>query len=163
MKKIIITIVALTFACATTFAETPEQIQKGSILIETVATSMNLKLTNGVVFGLNGAGGYFIIDKLAGLTGISLNAADGGTVFEFSLGGRYYPLTLWKGSLFGDFLFNLHTQKGSTYVGIGINAGYAFFLNRNVSVEPLLYLNVPFKKGVGGVAFGLAAAIAIYL
>jgi len=161
MKKFFITIVAATFAFAA-LAETPEQIQKGSILIETVATSMNLKLTNGVVFGLNGTGGYFIMDKLAGLAGIRLNAAEG-TVFEFSLGGRYYPLTLWKGSLFGDFLFNLHTQKGLTYVGIGINAGYAFFLNRNVSVEPVMYLDIPFKKGVGGVAFGIGAAIAIYL
>jgi|GEM_PF-1825058 len=174
MKKFFITIVAATFAFAA-FAETPEQIQKGSILIETVVigetigadnTSMGLRFTNGVAFGFSGTGGYFIMDKLAGLGKIGLSAQSGWTQFNFSLGGRYYPLTLWKGSLFGDFLFNLATGGGNgrseTVVGITINAGYAFFLNRHVSVEPLMYLDIPFKKG-HKVNLGIGAAISIYL
>ncbi|MDR0294835.1 MAG: hypothetical protein LBH91_01400 [Prevotellaceae bacterium] len=166
MRKIIITIVAAIFACAA-FAETPEQIQKGSILIETQFTDMNLKLTNGVVFGFHATGGYFIIDKLAGLASIGLDAMSGSTRFSFSLGGRYYPLKLGPGTLFGDLSFGLSTQSGGdsslTIFGVETRAGYALFLNRNVSVEPLMYLQIPFKKNVGGVALGFGAAISIYL
>ena len=165
MKKIIITIVAATFAFAA-FAETPEQIQKGSILIETSTTTMDLRFTNGVAFGFNVAGGYFIMDKLAGLGVIGLNATSGNTTFNFSLGGRYYPLTLGPGSLFGDFLFNLRTGGPSgateTVVGIGINAGYAFFLNKHVSIDPLMWLDIPFSKGTR-VNLGIGAAITVYL
>ena len=167
MKKIITTIVAIAFACATTFAETPEQVQKGSILIEADVTDMNLKVTNGVVFSFQGTGGYFIIDRLAGLGSIGLTAQSGWTEFRFSLGGRYYPFDFWKGSLFGDFSFNLRTGSGGgasqTIFGITTRVGYALFLNRHVSVEPLMYLYIPFKKNVGGVALGFGAAISIYL
>ena len=171
MKKIIITIVAATFVCAT-FAQTPEQLQQGSIGIQTSITNMNLKFTNGVDFGFNVAGGYLIMDKLAGLAVIGLNAIagqqgeEGITIFNFSLGGRYYPLMLGPGSLFGDFLFNLSTGGPSgatrTIVGIGINAGYAFFLNRHVSIDPLMWLDIPFSKGTR-VNLGIGAAITVYL
>ena len=165
MKKIITIVVAAAFACAT-FAQTPEQLQKGSILIETTTSQMNLKFTNGVTFGFGVTGGYFIMDKLAGLGTIGLNAQSGWTEFNFALGGRYYFLPLWKGSLFGDFLFNLRTGSGggnsNTVVGIGINAGYAYFLNRHVSIEPLMWLDIPFKEG-HKVNFGIGAGISIYL
>jgi len=161
MKKFIITIVAATFACAA-FAQTSEQLKKGSILIHASSTSMDFKFTNGTTFGINAAGGYFIMDKLAVIGGIGTQVMDGGTMFTIGAGARYYFLPLGEGALFGSGKFNLSTGGGQTIFGIGLEGGYAFFLNRYISIEPLLYLNIPFKEGAK-VDVGIGAGISLYL
>jgi len=174
MKRIIITIVAATFAC-TTFAQVPEQLKKGRILINANSTEANIRFTHGVSLNINGTGGYFVMDKLAiggnlGLDVVSTEVWDGwggsrnqsNTTFNLGVGARYHFLEGKKGSLFTTGLFNIAVGSGDPVFGMALQGGYAFFLNRYVSVEPVMGLILPFKKGAG-VDFVIGAGISLYL
>jgi hypothetical protein len=178
MRKILIIMVAALFSYAAV-AQVPEQLKQGSILIETEATGVNIKFTNGVGLNINATGGYFVIDKLAigggiGLGVVSQEVANfddwGGTgtstssttTFNFGAGARYYFLSNAKGGLFATGMFNITVGSGDAVFGLNFNGGYSFFINKYISIEPLMYINLPFAKGTS-VDFGIGAGISIYL
>lgn len=174
MKKIIVTVVAVMFASAT-FAQVPEQLRQGNILIETSATNIGIRFTNGVSLNINGTGGYFVIDNLViggniGLNVVSQKIEDGwggsstqtNTSFNLGAGARYYFLTNDRGGLFASGLFNVTVGSGDPVFGVTFNGGYAFFVNRYISIEPALILDLPFAKG-SSVNFGIGAGISLYL
>ena len=174
MKKIIFTIVAVTFAC-TTFAQVPVQLEKGNIFIETQSTGVGIRFTNGVSLNIGGTGGYFVMDKLMiggvlGLNVISQQTQDGwgnsstqtSTSFDFGAGARYYFLANSTGGLFATGLLKITVGSGDAIFGVAFNGGYAFFLNKYISIEPLMWLDLPFAKGTR-VNFGIGAGISLYL
>ncbi|MDR1348707.1 MAG: hypothetical protein LBJ63_09860 [Prevotellaceae bacterium] len=179
MKKLMITMVAACLAC-TAFAQVPEQLQKGNILIETDATNVGIRFTNGVSMEIAGTGGYFIADKflIGGTLGLNVvstestavgdwgEAIGGGssttTTFDIGAGVRYYFLTNQRGGLFATGMFNVTVGSGDPVFGVRFNGGYAFFINKYISVEPLMLLTLPFSKG-SNVDFGIGAGISIYL
>jgi hypothetical protein len=177
MKKLIIILVAACIA-NTTFAQVPEQLKKGNILIATDASSVGIRFTNGVSMDISGTGGYFVMDKLAISGGIGLNvvstetAGIGGfgevttstttsTTFNLGAGVRYYFLSNAKGGLFATGLFQVAVGSGDPVFGVNFNGGYAFFLNKYISIEPLMVIDLPFSKGAD-VNFGIGAGISIY-
>jgi hypothetical protein len=177
MKKLIIILVAACFA-NTTYAQVPEQLKKGKILIQTDATSVGIRFTNGVSMNIQGTGGYFVMDKLAIGGGIGLNVEsvestgfDGwgqttstttSTTFNLGAGARYYFLANSKGGLFASGMFQVAVGSGDPVFGVNFNGGYAFFLNKYISIEPLMVLDLPFSKG-SNVNFSIGAGISIYL
>ncbi|MDR1199783.1 MAG: hypothetical protein LBK94_12370 [Prevotellaceae bacterium] len=179
MKKLIVILAAACFI-GTAFAQVPEQLQKGNILIETDATNVGIIFTNGVSMNISGTGGYFIADKLVigggiGLAVVSTESAAVGdwgevtggrstttTTFNIGAGVRYYFLANQRGGLFATGMFNVAVGSGDPVFGVKFNGGYAFFINRYLSIEPLMLLNLPFSKG-SNVDFGIGAGISIYL
>ncbi|MDR1056677.1 MAG: hypothetical protein LBL90_12845 [Prevotellaceae bacterium] len=174
MKKLMITLVAACIAC-TIFAQVPEQLRKGNILIETDATNVGIRFTNGVSMEISGAGGYFITDKLviAGGIGLDVISTESGnwdgtsstqtnTTFDIGAGVRYYFLANQRGGLFATGMFSVVVGSGDPVFGVRFNGGYAFFINRYLSIEPLMQLDLPFSKGTK-VNFGIGAGISIYL
>jgi hypothetical protein len=174
MKKIIFTIVATMLVC-TTFAQVPVQLKKGNILIETSSTEVNIRFTNGVSLNIGGQGGYFVMDNLmiGGILGLNVQSqqiSDGwggastqtSTSFDFGAGARYYFLASDMGALFASGLFKVTVGSGDAIFGVAFNVGYAFFLNKYISIEPLMWLDLPFAKGTN-VNFGIGAGISLYL
>jgi hypothetical protein len=172
--QVIITIVAAMFA-STTFAQVPEQLKKGNILIETSLTNVNIRFTNGVSLNIGGQGGYFVMDNLAivgglGLSVISQPTGDGWggtsnqttTTFELGAGARYYFLANSTGGLFAAGGFKVTVGSGDAIFGLLLNGGYAFFINKYISIEPMMILDLPFAKGTS-VNFLIGAGISIYL
>ena len=110
-------------------------------------------------FGLDVNGGVFMADNLALLVraGLSCNeGADADTdVYSLGVGGRYYF------SQVGIFLgANVNVDRfdgemvDDTKFSFGMEAGYAFFLSRTVTLEPALYWNINNDRSKFGLKLG---------
>jgi hypothetical protein len=146
MKRIILAAVAL-FSFGFANAQAKEgQVSKGKWLIEVNTgfgdqvgnTSLFLTSSDGVTaYNIGAEGGYFIKDNLAVKLGLGYgdNGIDGqDRPLAYKIGAKYYfkkmiPIELsYNGVGIGD------ADANPTY--LGIQAGYALFLGKNISVEP---------------------------
>lgn len=94
-------------------------------------------------YNLGVEGGYFIMDGLAIKAGFGFGdtGAEGdSSVFSYKIGAKYY--------LMEKFPLQLN-YNGASYAGldenpsyVGLQGGYAWFLNDNVSIEPGLAYNL---------------------
>ncbi len=159
MKKIV-------FGCiiaATAFLNTSNaQIQKGNWMVG--AQVADVKFTNGFILSLTPQLGYFIQDNWAVGGEIGLNIADqtnGGTTTDIGVGAytRYYlnPGEQGINSLQNHGRFfgqanvgykGINQSAGATTngLGLGVGAGYSYFITRNVGLEGI----VKFEGVVGG-------------
>ncbi len=137
-------------------------INKGDFYINASLSNFDLSFGDGTKFSMASYGGYFIIDKLALTGGLGLNTQKDYTSFDLSAGVRYYFLEQSRGSFFGTGLLDLSkiTDQDATF-GLRFNAGYAFFVKPNVSLEPLVSLWVPFSSGYD-VTFSIGGGISVY-
>lgn len=189
MKKILLTLIA-AIACTASYA----QFTKGRILaggnvsfitgsnkidqggsLTTSSTSTSFQLTPNV--------GYFIIDNFAIGAGVGLGLSTGksnnstpetrvnSTSFEFEPFVRYYL----KQGIFFEGQFGLGTFK-SKYINSNtttltqnistwtIGAGYPYFLNDNVAIEPFLgYRRRSFEGDQVQASLFLSVGLQVYL
>ncbi len=178
MKKTLLTLCAVALG-AGAFAQT----EKGHIVL---GGSSNLGFTSGkqdndaddatTNFGLNVAGGYFIMDNLAVGLLIGFESEKTGDVSAsgFGIGPvvRYYlPM-----KVFGQLSYQFGSQKTDTgdfdftYTtgDLGIGVGYAAFVNDHVAIEPMIAYHMTSAKpeegdSVNGGSFGLNVGISVYL
>lgn len=178
MKKTLLTLCAVALG-AGAFAQT----EKGHIVL---GGSTNLGFTSGKVdndaddatsnFGLDIAGGFFLMDNLSAGLLIGFNSTKTGDVSSsgFGIGPvvRYYlPM-----KVFGQLSYVFGSQKSDdgtfdvTYKtgDLGIAVGYAAFLNDHVALEPsvgyhLTSLTPEEGDGLSGSAFGVNVGISVYL
>lgn len=153
MRKFILAI-ALVFG-AVFFSEMNAQIQKGNWMVGTEVA--NMQFTSGLDISLSPKAGYFIADNLVvgGLVGLNIYKAKGSsnTQTDWTVGGfgRYYigkdHLNLLKnGRFFGEGSVGFggrNSSVGSSTNGVdlGVGAGYAYFITRNVSLDAMLKFN----------------------
>lgn len=108
------------------------------------------------VLDLSPSAAYFVIDNLAVGANLSLTIADGYTGFGIGPFVRYY---LDMG-VFGQAGLQYVNQDAlGSYTRFSVGAGYAFFLNDAVSIEPVALVGF----GDGGVTFGIQAGVQAYL
>ncbi len=150
MKKILST----AFICLCVL-QLSAQTEQGKILMG--ATS-NLGLSvlsqdavedNNFNLSLNAQGGYFVIDNLAAGLNLGFGVSNQGdiSVNSFVVGpfGRYYFDNVFFGA--GFSFINTNRDDGITDLSssgsqIGLELGYAAFINNNVAIEPALtYFN----------------------
>lgn len=138
------------------------QFEKGKWIVNPSVTGLGLSYDTQVdkaSFGLDVNGGVFMADNLALLVraGLSCNeGADADTdVYSLGVGGRYYF------SQVGIFLgANVNVDRfdgemvDDTKFSFGMEAGYAFFLSRTVTLEPALYWNVNNDRSKFGLKLG---------
>jgi hypothetical protein len=151
MKKIILVAMAL-FAFGFANGQAKDgQVSKGKWLIEANtgfgqnvgSTSLSFTSSDGVTaYNIGAEGGYFIKDNLAIKLGLGYgdNGIDGDdTPLAYKIGAKYYfkkmiPLELsYNGVGIGS------ANDNPTY--LGLQAGYALFLGKNVSIEPGIRYN----------------------
>lgn len=153
MKKFILG-VALVLG-AVVFSNVNAQIQKGNWMVGGQVADM--KFTNGLNINLYPQAGYFVADNFAvgGLVGLRIFKAGGSsdTQVDWKLGafGRYYVgkdyVNLLKNGRFfaeGSFGFggdNASAGGTTNGVDLGVGAGYAYFITRNVSLDAALKFN----------------------
>ena len=118
--------------------------------------------------------GYFVIDNLAVGLDLGYGSESAGGVSATNLGvGPYLRYFLMENKLFGELGYKIGSASydgdklGSTGA-LGIGAGYAAWLNDNITIEPMVkYSMLSTKPEVGdsynGSAFGVFVNFGIYL
>ncbi len=155
MKKIILSAVAV-FAFGFTNAQSKSdegQTSKGKYLIEANtnfgsgvgSTSFGLISVDGRTFYNIGAeAGYFVADDLAIKLGLGYGNDGSNSTFAYKLGAKYYVNHIIPVELSYNGFILKGTGENPSYLGIG--AGYAIFLGKNVSLEPGLRYNNTLNK-----------------
>ena len=156
MKKLVLS-VALVATGLFASAQEGDATAKGKILVNVnVAsdavgnTSFALRNTDGYTeWSIGAEGGYFVADNLAvigglGVAGVSGDDVDSETAFRYKLGARYYVSNVIpvQVDLTGDTKGGEDVDGTTNALFVGLQAGYAWYVADNVSVEPALRYNI---------------------
>ena len=140
------------------------QFEKGKWIVNPSVTGLELSHDTGTdktSFGLEAKGGAFLLDNVALLVNAGASWNSGGSdidIYTLGVGGRYYisKVGVYVGA-------NVNVDRWSwagdddTKFSFGMEAGYAFFLSRTVTIEPAAFWNVNSDRSKFGlkVGFGL--------
>lgn len=137
------------------------QFEKGKWFVNPSVTGLNLSYNteaDKVSFGIEANGGAFLMDNVALLVkaGAGWNQGDlRKDVYTLGVGGRYYfdKIGIYLGA---DVNLNRYDWDGGdrTLFGFGMEAGYAFFLTRTVTIEPAVYWDINKDRSVLGLKVG---------
>lgn len=111
----------------------------------TANTGFGLASTDGTtIWSIGAEGGYFVMDDLAVKFGLGYADMNGGTSFSYKLGGKYYII----GTVPVQVDITGASIKGidENPLWVGIQGGYAIFLNSFVSVEPGIRYNISLNE-----------------
>lgn len=125
------------------------QFEKGKWFVNPSITGLELSYdtdADKTSFGLNAQGGAFLIDNLALLInlGANWNALGSDTnVYTAGVGARYYfdKIGIFLGAN-GNVERWDWDHDDDTQFSFGLEAGYAYFLTRTVTIEPAVYWNL---------------------
>ena len=147
MKKITTLLLMLTLAVAA-----HAQFQQGKAYLGASLTGVDLNYTgkNGLNLGIEGKAGYLLEDNWMVLGQASLK----------HIGGRYYIVQ--NGLYLGANLKYLHADHSYNDLMPGAEVGYAFYINRSVTIEPAIYYDHSFNNSDYSTV-GLKVGIGIYL
>lgn len=159
MRKVLLVVMVAVGPVFTMWAQEGTPTSKGKYLIEantgfgggalgvghTANTSFGLVSIDGTtIWSVGGEGGYFVLNNLALKAGLGYSDSHGSNVFTYKLGAKYYinssiPVQLdFTGASIKDF--------DESPLWLGIQGGYAVFINDFVSVEPGLRYNVSLNQ-----------------
>ena len=169
MKKLMMAAIGLMMAVSANaqYLNDPETpFYQGKFYLNAACSSTTLAYSKSTDFqlGINAKVGYFLIDNVmaVGVAGFnSVNNGDNRT-FELGAGARYYFDTV--GIYVGAIAKYAHQKVYEFSIDDfrpEINAGYAFFLNRNITLEPEAYYEHSFKDSDYS-GFGLRLGLSIY-
>jgi hypothetical protein len=115
-------------------------------------------------YNIGAEGGYFILDDLA--IKVGLGYGDTGIegskgAFAYKIGAKYYVIRMIPVELSYTGVSVSGATENPSYVGI--QAGYAWFLGKNVSLEPGLRYNYALlskdKGGISNLQFNIGFAL----
>ncbi|MBB4804346.1 outer membrane protein W [Flavobacterium nitrogenifigens] len=169
MKKVILAAIAVM---GFTFANAQEQTAKGKWLIEantgfggdtnTGNTSFQLYSSDGESsWSIGAEGGYFVADNLAVKLGMGYNDfGHSSNAFSYKVGAKYYLLNKFplEASYTGASIKD--ANENPSY--LGLQAGYAWFVSKNISIEPGLRYNVTLNEDYGKDVFQLNVGFALH-
>lgn len=144
MKKLIF-ISCLLFAAMNAQA----QFEQGTWFVNPSVTGLELSHSSfeDTTFGFEAHVGSFIIDNVAVLVNLGANWTENLDKYTLGVGGRYYfdKTGIYAG---GGLKFNRMVPKGGKNINdfaLGLEAGYAFFLSKTVTLEPGIFYDLSFK------------------
>lgn len=161
MKKIALLIAVLTMTVAA-----HAQFQKGKGYIGASLTGLDMHYNGGdkFNFGLEAKGGYILWDNLMALGSIGYQHSGRDEVqdyFELGVGGRYYIIQ--NGLYLGLNAKWIHANGNYNDVMPGVEVGYAFYINRSVTIEPAVYYDQSFRNHRDFSTIGLKVGLGVYL
>ena len=146
---------AASIISSTLNAGTPLLIAAVGIIIHEKSGVLNL--------GIEGKAGYLLEDNWMVLGQASLKhtgSSDAASSFTAGIGGRYYIVQ--NGLYLGANLKYLHADHSYNDLMPGAEVGYAFYINRSVTIEPAIYYDHSFNNSDYSTV-GLKVGIGIYL
>jgi len=162
MKKLLLVLLAV--ASLSTVAVAQSNISKGKFIVGANVPELYLDILEDFSLTLNAGGGYFIEDNFAILGQVGVGFAEDVTLFGLFVGAGYYIMPTETGAFNVKAMVGFNTGKvygiSDTAFSALIGAGYSFFLNDYVSLDPMLNLGIPFEEG--DVSLGLGIGFSIY-
>ena len=160
MKRFMLLLAAMTMSIGA-FA----QFQEGKGYVGASMTGFDLHYNgeNGLNIGLQAKAGYFPLDNLMVYATIDAQHNGSETVADhigFGAGGRYYITQ--NGLYLGGGLKFIHAYHSYNDLMPGVEVGYAYYINRSVTVEPAIYYDQSLKK-YDYSNIGLKIGLGIYL
>jgi hypothetical protein len=160
IKKLALLIAAISFTVVA-----HAQFQSGKVYVGASLTGLDLHYSGNdkLSLGVEGKVGLTIMDNvmLLGQVGFHHQGNDDyADRFELGASGRYYIIQ--NGLYLGAGAKLIHANKNYNDVMPGLEVGYAFFVNRSVTVEPAIYYDHSFKNSDFSTV-GLKVGIGIYL
>ena len=163
MKKFFFALAMFAMALTASAQSSDTPFEKGKIYVGAGFSGLNLNYNSNTKwnFDINTRGGYFIEDNwmLLGefMWGIRQKADN---EFLLGAGARYYIVQ--NGLYLGAGARYAH--QGSEYNDFvpNVNVGYAYFLNRHVTIEPELYFDISTKSFKDYTGVGLRVMLGVY-
>lgn len=169
MKKVLMSMVAFVMAMSANAqylndSNTPFEEGKMYVNAAYSGTTLTYSKSTDLKLGINAKAGYFIIDNLMGVAVAGINTMNKGDhlTAELGAGARWYFDTV--GIYAGAIAKYVHTKEIDHRFDDfrpEIHAGYAFFLNRNITLEPEAYYEHSFKDSDYS-GFGIRIGLSIY-
>lgn len=160
MKKISMILVALVMSLTAS-----AQFEQGKAYIGASMTGFDLSYSGNskLHLGVDAKAGYFFADDLMAYAQVGYQHSgheDARDSFMGGVGARYYIVQngIYLG-VNGKFVHN----SGYNDILPGVEVGYAFFINRTVTIEPAIYYDQSFKKHSDYSTIGLRVGIGINL
>lgn len=164
MKKLLLTILCgLLFSLAGN-AQTQDRLPFAKDKFYTSASlsglGLNYNMNEKWNFGLSGKGGYLFDDDWMVTANLGYDYRHyGKNAFTAGAGLRYY---IEQNGIYLGAGANYVHQHGYDDFMPTVQVGYAFFLNRTVTVEPEFYYNQSLKSHSDYSGFGFRIGIGIY-
>ena len=158
-KKLCLLIVALMAVVAAN-AQFEAGKKYGSVSLSGLNLSYNgSEKTN---FGIQAKGGYLLQDNVMLLGSVGYKkSTDMPSYVNLGAGARYYIEQ--NGIFLGAGLNFIHASGSHDAFMPSIHAGYAFFLCRNVTIEPEIYYNQSLKCHKDYSTIGFRLGVGVYL
>ena len=161
MKKFAMVVVALAMTLSAS-----AQFEQGKYYLGASMTGLDVSYSGSTEFhlGVEAKAGYFFMDNLMayGQIGYEHFGKDGvPDTFMAGVGGRYYIVQ--NGIYLGVNGKYVHANSNYNDFMPGVEVGYAFFINRTVTIEPAIYYDQSFKKHSDYSTVGLRIGIGINL
>lgn len=140
------------------------QFEQGKKYVGASLTGLNLSYNGSEKFnlGLQAQGGYCILDNIMALASVGYDGnGELPDALTLGAGGRYYILQ--NGIFLGANVKYVHANDNYNDVMPGVEVGYAFFINRFVTIEPAVYYQQSFKDHSNYSTVGLRIGLGIYL
>lgn len=159
MKKVFLFIAMMAMTLAAN-----AQFEKGKTFVDAELTGLNLSYngTNKFQFGINAKMGQFMTDNwlLYGQVGYKHIGQPKTNDFNLGVGGRYYFLQ--NGVFMGLNAKYVHGTSNYNDVMPALEVGYAFFISRNVTIEPSVYYEQSFSDHSNRSTVGLKIGLGLY-
>ena len=143
------------------------QFEKGKKYISASLSGLDLSYNGLSEFnvGFEAKGGYMFDDNLMllGILGYNHVGGDDPTPDRFAIGaqGRYYIVQ--NGIYLGAGVTYKHANHNYNDIMPQVEVGYAFFINRTVTIEPALYYEQSIKDHGNYSNVGLRVGVGVYL
>lgn len=159
MKKVLMTLVVATLCSVSAFA----QFEKGKWYGNASVTNMGLSYSerDDLRFGFGLSGGYMVEDNFMMLAecGLDYSHSRWNSLYVGAK-GRYYMEQ--NGVFFGAGVKWMHEYKSVNDVQLTPEVGYCFFLNRHVTVEPVVYYDMSLTDFSDYSKFGVKIGLGIF-
>ena len=161
MKKMLMAVVACMLSLTAS-----AQFEQGKVYVGGSLTGLNLSYNgmNHMDLGIIAQGGYMVMDNIL-VMGMAQYQHYGSDTkadeYMIGAGGRYYIVQ--NGLFLGLNAKLIHAFRNYNDLRPGMEIGYAYYLNRHVTIEPAIYYDQSLKKHSDYSTVGLRVGVGIYL
>jgi hypothetical protein len=170
MKKLMMAAISLMMAmnmnAQTYLNDSRTPFEEGKFYLNAACSGASLAYSKASEWqlGINAKAGYFIFDNLMGVGVVDFNTIGSGdnTTTQLGAGARWYfdTIGIYVGGI-AKYTYNKQGDYAINDFRPEFNAGYAFFLNRNITFEPEAYYEHSFKNSDYS-GFGVRIGLSIY-
>ena len=138
------------------------QFEKGTTYVAASTTSLGLSYSSSekLNFGLDFTGGYFVQSAWMLYGKLGYDHTRYTDHFQMGVGGRYYFTQ--NGIYMGLGLQYEHATKSVNNLQLCPEVGYAFFVNRFITIEPAVYYHMSLNDFSDGSKVGLKLGLGFY-